>query len=145
MKIIVNVLFLAASVFALAEHSASPAQVVADFHSAMQSGRQADVEALMNPEALIYESGYIERTRSDYAEHHLPGDIAYAKKIKTKLLKQAAIEAENLAVITSETETIDQSAKEPINYAGTETMVLRRVNGEWRIAHIHWSSRKLKK
>ena len=30
----------------------------------------------------------------------------------------------------------------PVATSGTETMVLERREGRWRIVHIHWSSRE---
>ena len=123
----------------------SPKGVVEAFYAGMATGQQAKVEALMLPEVQIYESGYVERSRADYTAHHLPEDIAYAKTSKTKILKRDVAEMGDVAIVTSETETVDQAGKDAATYAGTETMVLKRVNSEWRIAHVHWSSHKLKR
>ncbi|WP_374350702.1 nuclear transport factor 2 family protein [Chitinimonas sp.] len=133
-----------AAVVAFTVDAATPTETVEQFHAAMQRGDQAAVETLLLPELLIYESGWVERSRAEYAGHHLPEDIAYAKTSKTRVLKQQATEAGDAAVVMSETETSASKGKVTTRYAGTETMVLRRVDSDWRIAHVHWSSRKLK-
>ncbi|GAB3245206.1 YybH family protein [Chitinimonas naiadis] len=135
---------LMAAVATFAAQAATPAETVDLFHAAMQRGDQAAVETLLLPEVLIYESGWTERSRAEYAGHHLPEDIAYAKQSKTRVLKQQANEAGEMAVVMSETETTASKGKVTKRYAGTETMVLKRLDGEWRIAHVHWSSHPLK-
>lgn len=132
------------AVAAFTAHAATPAETVEQFHAAMQRGDQAAVEALLLPELLIYESGWVERSRAEYASHHLPEDIVYAKRSQTKVLKQQSSETGDTAVVMSETETNDTGGKAPVRYQGTETMLLRRVGNDWRVAHIHWSSHKLK-
>lgn len=128
----------------LAANAATPAETVERFHAAMRAGDQAAAEALLLPEVLIYESGWVERSRAEYAGHHLPSDIAYAKQSKTRVLQQQVSEAGEMALVNSETETTATKDKLTSRYAGTETIVLKRVDGDWRIAHVHWSSRKLK-
>ncbi|HEY9102521.1 nuclear transport factor 2 family protein [Chitinimonas sp.] len=138
-------LFAAALALAVQAETLPPAKVVEAFHAALSDGEQAKAEALLLPEVRIYESGHVEATRAEYAAHHLPEDIVYARKSKTSLKRLDTVESPDMAVVTSESETLDLSGKQPKRYAGTETMVLKRVGGEWRIAHIHWSSHLLKK
>ncbi|GAB3253040.1 YybH family protein [Chitinimonas naiadis] len=139
----IRLLLCAIPLFTLAA-PLSPMEVVETFHASMAAGKQAEVEALLLPDVLIYESGYVERSRKEYASHHLPEDIAYAKISPTHVLKRNMMETGDLALVTAETETLDARGKTPTQHAGTETIVLKRLNGEWRIAHVHWSSHKRK-
>ncbi len=44
----------------------------------------------------------------------------------------------------TESKTTDAYNGHPINLIGTENIILRRQNGGWQIAHIHWSSANAK-
>lgn len=132
---------LLAGVQALA---ATPAATVSAFHAAMKAGDQSKVLALLSPRAVIYEAGYVERSRDEYASHHLPSDIGFAKATERKLLQQSERTDGSLAVVFEETETSGKFNGAPVHAFGTETMVLERSGDGWLIAHVHWSSRKAK-
>ena len=56
-------------------YAGEPKDVVAEFHSALVSGDQARAAGLLAPDVTIYESGFVERSRAEYVNHHLPEDI----------------------------------------------------------------------
>ncbi len=141
MRALVGVGLLAMS---LAAQAATPVEVVESFHKAMASGVRADVESKLDPAAVIFETGYVESSRAEYADHHLAQDMAYAKSSSVEVLKRTLREEGNWAIVLSETKTTDRSGKAPVVYAGTETMVLKRSGDAWLISHVHWSSHKLK-
>ena len=142
---------LAASILALAlagVHgaglAASPKETVAAFHDALASGDKAKALALLSPEVAIYEAGYVERSREEYASHHLGGDIDFAKSSTRKVLKQTERIDGNTAVVMEETETTGSSRGKPVHVFGTGTAVLEKKGDGWAIVHVHWSSRKAK-
>lgn len=96
---------------------------------------------MLVPDALIFEAGHIERSAAEYAAGHLAGDAAHAAKSTTSLVARKCLIDPSLAIVTSETRTTTTGGGDP--RIGTETMVLRKQSDKWRIAHIHWSSRKL--
>lgn len=142
--------FVAAA--AIAVSTAAPAQVapsakgaaaVVDmFHAALRRGDPAGAQRLLSPDALIYEAGGAERSRAEYASHHLPADAAFAKAVETKMTRRSGHAAGNLAWVASEGVTSGTFRGRAINNKTTETMVLRRAGGGWKIVHIHWSSAK---
>ena len=83
---------LTASLFGVHASSlaASPKESIAAFHAALVSGDKAKALALLSPEIAIYEAGYVERSREEYASHHLGGDMEFAKNSTRKVLKQIA-------------------------------------------------------
>jgi hypothetical protein len=99
---------------------------------------------LMAPEVAIYESGYVERSRAEYASHHLAGDMEFAQTASRKVLKQTERTEGNTAIIWQETETTGTSRGKAIHLLGTETAVLEKKGDAWTIVHVHWSSRKAK-
>ncbi|MBK9574454.1 MAG: nuclear transport factor 2 family protein [Rhodoferax sp.] len=116
--------------------------MVQAFHGALASGNQAGATELLAPEVTIYESGYVERSRAEYAGHHLPEDIAFAKTATSKVLQQTERRDGNLAVVWAETETKAMIKGKVVRILGTETTLLQRTGDSWAIVHVHWSSRK---
>ncbi len=135
--------FAAASITAAAASAASaPREALAAFHAALVAGDKARVLELMSPNVAIYEAGRVERSRDEYASHHLGGDMEFAKTATRKVLKESERADGNMAVIWQETETSGTSRGKPVHVLGTETALLEKNKGAWRIVHVHWSSRK---
>lgn len=144
-KLLLLLAFAAASVSAATPGTASgPEAALASFHAALVAGDKARVLALMAPDVAIYESGYVERSRAEYASHHLGGDMEFAKTATRKVLRQNERTDGNMAVVWQETETTGTSRGKPVHVFGTETALLEKSDGSWRIVHVHWSSRKSK-
>jgi ketosteroid isomerase-like protein len=137
-------LFLILAALSNASYAAEPKQVLAAFHAALAAGDQAKASELLAPDVTIYESGFVERSRAEYAGHHLPADIAFAKTSTRKLLQHTERIDGNLAVIWQETETQAKLKGEMQRILGTETSILQKVGDSWGIVHVHWSSRKTK-
>ncbi|OHT18826.1 nuclear transport factor 2 family protein [Edaphosphingomonas haloaromaticamans] len=129
----------------IAEPAARDAgEVVTAFHAALARGDQTAAASLLADDALIYESGGVERTKAEYASHHLPADAAFAKGTKRSVTRTTGNATGVVAWIASESTVTGTYKKRAINSRSTETMILRRENGVWRIAHIHWSSANAK-
>lgn len=124
--------------------AAGPREAVEAFHAALTSGDKAAAVALLSPEVLIFESGYVERSRTEYASHHLDGDIAFSKTASRKVLGQGERTDGKTAIVWQETETKGTSKGKEIHVMGTETAVLEKTGDKWSIVHVHWSSRKAK-
>ncbi len=125
--------------------AASPSETVSSFHAAITAGDKAKALGMLSPTIMIYESGYVERSRDEYASHHLGGDMEFAKGVKRKVLKHSERIDGNMAIVMEETETTGAVKGKPVHAFGVETAVLEKKGDEWIIAHVHWSSRKAKK
>lgn len=124
--------------------AASPKETVEAFHDALTKGDKDKALALLSPEVAIYEAGYVERSRDEYAHHHLGGDMEFAKGSTRKVLKQSERIDGNTAIVMEETETTGSSKGKPVHVLGTGTAVLEKKGDGWTIVHVHWSSRKAK-
>lgn len=124
--------------------AASPKETLAAFHGALASGDKAKASSLLAPGVAIYEAGYVERSREEYAAHHLGGDIEFAKNATRKVLKQTERIDGKTAIVWEETETTGTARGKPVHAFGTETAVLEKNGDDWTIVHVHWSSRKAK-
>ena len=115
---------------------------VASFHRALKQTDSVAAAAQLSADALIFESGGVERSRAEYVSHHLPADAAFAKATTRTVTAQSAKAVGDLAWVATESRTTGTFKGRAINNGSTETMVLRREGGTWRIVHIHWSSGK---
>lgn len=136
--------FIALSSISLSLLAATPAETVAAFHEALASGKADQAGALLSSTIQIYESGHVERSRDEYAGHHLPADMAFAKATSSKVLKQTERVDGKLAVVMRETETTGKYQNKSVHLFGTETALLEKQGEQWLITHMHWSSRKPK-
>lgn len=114
------------------------------FSAALKAGDTKSLEALLAPDVLILESGGAERSRQEYLSHHAISDAAFLKDASSQLLRRTARRDGDVVWIGSESELHAKKDGKPLTLLSTETMVLRRSGGDWRIVHIHWSSRPKK-
>jgi ketosteroid isomerase-like protein len=114
--------------------------VIAAYHAALAAGDSTAALALLGPDAIIVESGGIE-TRDEYRSHHLPGDIAFARGVKSERGPMRVIVQGDIAWATSTSTTQGEYRGRQINSLGAELMVLSRTPNGWKIRAIHWSSR----
>lgn len=121
------------------------ARVVAAFHAALGRGDMAGAASLLADDALIYESGGVERSKAEYTSHHLRVDAAVAKALRRTVERTSGRAVGDLAWVASEARSMGTYKGKPIDSVGTETMILRRDARSWRIAHIHWSAATPKK
>ena len=118
----------------------TPVAIVDSFHDALSGGQTDAALRLLSDDVLIYESGRAERSKAEYASHHLKADAEFAGATQRKLVKRASWVGTDTAWVTSETETAGTFKGRALSLTGTETMILRRTAGVWKIVHIHWSS-----
>ena len=125
---------------ALSPAARGAAATVDAFHAALRRGDTKAAAALLADDALIFESGGVERSKAEYAAHHLPADAEFSKAVASKMTRRAGHSAGALAWIASEGRATGSFRGRAIDSVSTETMVLRRTAGRWKIVHIHWSS-----
>jgi ketosteroid isomerase-like protein len=126
---------------AVAPEAAPAVAVVEAFHTALKAGDTVTALALMAPDVMIFEQGGAERSRDEYASHHLADDAAYAADTDDSLARRSGSVDGDVAWVISEGRTTGQFNGRAVDRLTTETMVLRRQADGWRIQHIHWSSR----
>lgn len=120
----------------------TPLETVAAFHAALAAGNTAQASALLAPGVQIYEGGQVERSRAEYAAHHLAADAAFAGATSTTVLRQSERAGAEVAIVMRETETVGRFKGAAVHVLGAETVTLEKTAGGWLINHIHWSSRK---
>lgn len=120
--------------------TSSPVAVVEGFHASMGRGDADAVATLLLDDAVIYEQGGAEASKAEYVTGHLPGDIAYSAGMSDTITARRSEVSGAFALVMTQGRTTGTYSGKPVDRLTTETMVLKRVKGVWRIAHIHWSS-----
>lgn len=138
MRILACLLLAAAS---LPSFAATPAETMDAFQRALAEGKRDAALALLSPKVRIFESGYTENSRDEYAAHHLDSDIDFLRTTKSRLLKHEERRAGTTAVVMRETETTGSFKGAEVHVFGLETAVLEQHDEGWQIVHLHWSSR----
>ena len=119
----------------------TPSETVRAFHAALEAGDSTAALTFLGPEVKIFEGGGMESSRNEYRSHHLGADMAFARNVTREVTAIDAGESGDMAWVLSITTTTGTVRGREINTRGTETMILRKAGGGWRITHIHWSSR----
>jgi ketosteroid isomerase-like protein len=117
-----------------------PARVVDAFHAALARGETTAALALLADDAVIYESGGVERGKAEYASHHLEADAAFSKAVPSRITRRTGAADGSVAWLLTEGRTTGTFKDRPVDRVTTETAMLRRVGGAWRVTHFHWSS-----
>lgn len=121
--------------------AARPAATVVDaFHQALGRGDTNVALSHLADEALIFESGGVERGKKEYASHHLAADAAFSQAVPSKVIRRTAHVTGATAWVASEGRTTGTFKGKAVGRKTVETMILRRIGGAWKIVHIHWSS-----
>lgn len=120
--------------------TATPVGVVTEFHAALTSGNTAAALELLAEDVIIFESGGVESSRAEYASHHLQADAAFSAAVARRLTNRTHGQKGDTAWVMTVETVIGNYRGRAINSRSVETMLLRRVDGQWRIVHIHWSS-----
>ena len=118
-----------------------PVFALNSFHAAINSGDRQTVMAALSPDVLIFESGGVERSRAEYASHHMKSDMAFLAQMGHDQISQAASEQGDTAWIVTESRIYGRYKEKDIDIVSTETAVLKRGADGWKIVHLHWSSR----
>ena len=114
------------------------------FSARIQSANFDQVRALLADDVLILESGGAERSREEYLGHHAISDAAFLKGAHVQVKQRTARVEGPLAWIGTESELHATKDGKAVTLLSTETMILKKTGADWRIVHIHWSSRPKK-
>ncbi len=111
------------------------------FAKALQQGDVQGVRNALAKNVLIYESGGVEASLEEYASHHMGADMKFLAGMETELLSRHEFTEGNMAVVTTLTRMRGMYRGKTVDNRSTETLVLNRIEGQWKIIHVHWSSR----
>lgn len=119
---------------------ADPRAVADLFNRALATGNRDVVLAVLAPDVLIVESGMAETSAAEYAGHHMVADMEFLASLERKLISQHAGGDGKSAWVATRSRLNGRFKNEDVDLDSTETLVMLKTDGAWRITHIHWSS-----
>jgi ketosteroid isomerase-like protein len=114
-------------------------KAVTQFHQAIQAGNKKEARSFLADNVIIYEGGRVERSADEYANHHMLADMKYLANIDIEILEHEVNVLGSIAYSTSRTKLTGNVKGKKINSEGMESMILQKIEGKWKIVHIHWS------
>ncbi len=118
-----------------------PALMSQRLRLALSAGDTAVVENLLDPDVVIYESGGVETGFAEYAAHHLEADMGFLAHMQHETLDQQTRVFGDQALFWGHSRIRGEYKGKQMDLLSNETLLMHRVDGQWRIRHIHWSSR----
>ena len=119
--------------------------VLHQYKSSLESLSLQGVDTFFLEDSQIIESGKVEGTYQDYLEHHIGPELHEFKSFSFENYQvnvtvsgeyAYAVETYNYIIILKK-DTAEIKRK------GVATSILKLVDGTWKIAHMHNSSRKI--
>ncbi|MDQ6891204.1 MAG: nuclear transport factor 2 family protein [Acidobacteriota bacterium] len=120
----------------------SPESVVDRFQEAVRTGNREQTLSLLSQDVVIFEEGEAEMGRDQYAATHLAADIEFAKTASTRVIETRTGAVKDAAWVLRVSETSGTFGGKTVTRIGTETALLKKENGRWRIVHLHWSGHR---
>ena len=124
----------------VAPAASTPEATVEAFAQALRRGDTATLRSLLAPDVLILEGGGAERSAEEYLGGHAVSDAAFLKDAHIQQTARTVKTEGNLAWVAIESELHVERDGQPVTLSSAETMLLQKIDGAWRIVHIHWSS-----
>jgi ketosteroid isomerase-like protein len=120
-------------------------QVVNAFMTDLANGQLEAARQLMAPDAVVMANGQVLGDRDRYINGAAKGDAAALAGTQRELLHRSVQAGNDIGWVVSEKRVrrdATSAAQGPREVLVTETMLLARTTGGWKITHIHWSTRQ---
>ena len=125
--------------------SDGPAKTAGRYLDALESSDLDGAGRLFSATSSVFESGGQEGDWARYREHHLGPENGEIKsfKIRRGEFETEASKDSSMAFVTWPIEyRIDLKNGKVVESRGTVTFLLVKEKGDYRIRHLHWSSRR---
>ena len=126
---------------ALAQQHEHPASMVAvQLGDAIAAGDVDALRLLLAPDVLIFESGGVESSLAEYEAHHMAADMAFMKAMEQEVIFRDVYDSSDSAIVVTRSRIHGIYKEQQIDLSSTETLLMKKIGGHWKIVHIHWSS-----
>jgi ketosteroid isomerase-like protein len=107
-----------------------------------QAVAKKDVETvrqLLAPDLLVYEHSVRNDGAQDAFENHLKPEILDTEGLQLSFSDLRVTTSSGLALVTRQYRVKGRSEGKAFDSTGNETLVWKRMDGQWKIIHIHYS------
>jgi ketosteroid isomerase-like protein len=116
--------------------------VIETFHSAIKTGDSKLAAQVLAADVQIFEQGHRESSSAEYFGHHFKEDAAFAKDVASTTIAKDVRVMGDMALVMAESAAEGTYKDKGVKIASLATYVLTKRQGQWKVMHIHWSSRK---
>ncbi len=114
-------------------------QILDAFKQSIVDNDSENASQLLADEIQILEGSAIE-TKDEYLSHHFHSDGEFLSAMDRTTESQEVFMQENTAWVTTKSHLHGNFNDRQINLTSLELAVLKKVNDQWKITAIHWSS-----
>lgn len=114
--------------------------VLSNFEKAIVENDSKIASSLLHEDVTILE-GRGSETKEEYLSHHFHSDGKFLSAIERNELSQKINIEGNMAWVSTITSMKGTYSDREIDLTSLELAVLKKENGNWKIAALHWSSR----
>lgn len=115
------------------------------FRDALSNGDFETVAASFARDARVFEGGKAESSLEGYLEHHLKPEMPMLTELNRDVISKVIYRHGEAGWASIEARLWGAVGEREIDSSHVETMNFVFVHGGWKIAHVHWSSRRNKK
>lgn len=136
-------LFIIGISIAEGQHTATEKSVIKTldtFHQAIIDNDSQAANDLLSETVRILEGGNLE-TKEEYLSHHFHSDGKFLSAMKREVDSRNVSIDGNTAWVSTQTHTWGTYSDRELNLSSLEPAVLKKEEGAWKIAALHWSSR----
>lgn len=109
------------------------------FHQAIVENNTSKAGKLLSNSVRILEGGNVE-TKEEYLSHHFHSDGKFLSAMNREVDSQTVTVEGNTAWVSTQSHTWGTYSDRKLDLNSLELAVLRKVNGNWKITALHWSS-----
>jgi len=123
------------------EISDHPAALLAvQLADAIATGDINSLRSVIAPDVLIFESGGMESSLAEYEGHHMSADTAFMQAMDREVISQQVLDSGELVTVVTRSRIHGIYQDRDVDLKTAETLVMKKVDGQWKVVHIHWSS-----
>lgn len=115
-------------------------KAVTTFHHGINNADQQQVLRILDPKLMVFEGAGVERSKTEYASHHLAADIKFMAAMTITAIEQHVITEGNMAFSIGKNHMQGRYNNKDYDFVSTESLSLHLVQGVWLINYIHWSN-----
>ena len=135
-------LFIIGTSIAIGQDSPTEKNVIKTldaFHQAIIENDSQAAQDLLSESVRILEGGNIE-TKKEYLSHHFHSDGKFLSAMKREVEARNVTIEGNTAWVSTHSRTWGTYSDRKLDLNSLELAVLKKVEGNWKITALHWSS-----
>jgi len=125
----------------MSQEARDAVELVDAFAALLAAGQLEAARQFLAPDAMIVANGQTLGTRDRYIDGPARGDAAALRTVDRDILHREAWAGPGFAYVVTEKRLRTPGATNGPSEVVIETMLVKKTDAGWKIAHVHWSGR----